>query len=157
VHKALYFTTSVVPGGLLYAPARGRRVAGDNAWMLVNAALVLMMTGPGLALFYGALVRRKNVLGTMMQSFIMAHMVWGKGELLNAFLGGRIATLDSAGGAVVHITSGVSALVCALYLGKRLGYPGEAMKPHSLVLSFIDACLLHDCTANIIFEIGLTV
>ena len=211
--------------------------SGDNAWMLVSAALVLMMTGPGLALFYGGLVRKKNVLGTMMQSFIMmalitvlwavcgysiafgegtpffgdfrylflngvgadpntdyaatipqqtfmifqlmfaiitpalitgafaermrfsamllfmtlwalvvyfpmAHMVWGKGGLLNAFLGGSIPCLDFAGGTVVHITSGVSALVCALYLGKRNGYMVEPMKPHSLVLSFIGACLL---------------
>src|SRR5271165_5873508 len=191
--------------------------AGDNAWMLVSAALVLMMTGPGLALFYGGLVRRKNVLGTMMQSFVlmalvtviwalvgysfafgegptpfvgglnyaflhnvgaapnadyagtipqstfmiyqlmfaiitpalisgataermkfsgtvlfmtlwflvvyapMAHMVWGKGGLLNA-VGGKFPCLDFAGGTVVHVTSGVSALVCALYLGKRAGY-----------------------------------
>src|SRR5262249_42550727 len=51
-------------------------------------------------------------------------------------------TLDFAGGTVVHITSGVSALVCALYLGKRVGYPKQAMPPHSLVLSFIGACLL---------------
>jgi Amt family ammonium transporter len=211
--------------------------AGDNAWMLVSAALVLMMTGPGLALFYGGLVRKKNVLGTMMQSFVlmawitllwgfvgyslafgegspflgdlryvflngvggdpnadyaatipqqtfmvfqlmfaiitpalisgafaermrfsammlfmtlwalvvyfpMAHMVWGKGGLLNAFLGGAIPCLDFAGGTVVHITSGVSALVCALYLGRRHGYMVEPMKPHNLVLSFIGACLL---------------
>ena len=211
--------------------------AGDNAWMLVSSALVLMMTGPGLALFYGGLVRRKNVLGTMMQSFIlmavvtvlwaicgyslafgegspfigdlrylflngvgaepngdyaatipqqtfmvfqlmfaiitpalisgafaermrfsamllfsvlwllivylpMAHMVWGKGGLLNAFLGGTVPCLDFAGGTVVHITSGFSALVCAMYLGKRLGFGGESMKPHSIVLSFIGACLL---------------
>jgi len=216
---------------------RSAQSAGDNAWMLVSAALVLMMTGPGLALFYGGLVRKKNVLSTMMQSFIlmalvtvlwalagyslafgegspflgdlrylllqgvsgapnadyaatipqqtfmvyqlmfaiitpalicgafaermkfsammlfmtlwiflvyfpMAHMVWGKGGFLNAFLGGRIPCLDFAGGTVVHITSGVSALVCALYLGKRHGYPHEPMKPHSLVLSFIGACLL---------------
>src|ERR1700757_3088909 len=213
------------------------RSAGDNAWMLVCAALVLMMTGPGLALFYGGLVRKKNVLATMMQSFAlmaivtllwgfvsyslafgegnsfigglhnaflrgvgaqpdpdyaatiplqtfmiyqlmfaiitpalitgafaermkfsamalfltlwsivvyspMAHMVWGKGGLLNASLGGRFPTLDFAGGTVVHVTSGVSALVCALYLGKRIGYPKEAMPPHSVVLSFIGACLL---------------
>jgi Amt family ammonium transporter len=213
------------------------RSAGDNAWMLVCAALVLMMTGPGLALFYGGLVRKKNVLGTMMQSFIlmavvtvlwaffgyslvfhagsrflgglgyvflrgvgaapdpdyagtipqqtfmvyqlmfaiitpalisgafaermkfkamllfmvlwtvivydpMAHMVWGKGGLLNASLGGAIPTLDFAGGTVVHVTSGVSALVCALYLGKRLGFPKEPMPPHSVVLSVIGACLL---------------
>ncbi len=211
--------------------------AGDNAWMLVSAALVLMMSGPGLALFYGGLVRRKNILGTMMQTFAMmavitvlwalvtyslafgegsafigglhnvllhgvglapdlkyaatiplqtfmvyqlmfaiitpalitgafaermkfsamlvfmilwaimvyspmAHMVWGKGGLLNASLGGRFPCLDFAGGTVVHVTSGVSALVCALYLGKRLGYPKEAMPPHSVVLSFIGACLL---------------
>jgi ammonium transporter, Amt family len=213
------------------------RSAGDNAWMLTSTALVLMMTGPGLALFYGGLVRKKNVLATMMQSFAMmaiitvlwalagyslcfgsgnsfigglhhlllrgvgaqpdadyaatipqqtfmvyqlmfaiitpalitgafaermkfsamaafmilwsilvydpmAHMVWGKGGLLNAALGGRFPTLDFAGGTVVHITSGVSALVCALYLGKRLGYPKQAMPPHSVVLSFIGACLL---------------
>ena len=210
--------------------------AGDNAWMLTSAALVLLMTGPGLALFYGGLVRRKNILGTMMQSFAMmglvsilwafvgyslafghgnifiggfehlflrgvslspnpdyaatipeqtymiyqlmfaiitpalisgafaermkfssmalflslwsllvycpmAHMVWGVGGLLNA-TGDHIPSLDFAGGTVVHITSGVSALVCALYLGKRLGYPHTAMPPHSLVLSFIGACLL---------------
>jgi Amt family ammonium transporter len=69
-------------------------------------------------------------------------MVWGKGGLLNASLGGRFPTLDFAGGTVVHVTSGVSALVCALYLGKRLGYPKVAMPPHSVVLSFIGACLL---------------
>jgi Amt family ammonium transporter len=213
------------------------RSAADNSWMLVSSALVLMMTGPGLALFYGGLVRKKNVLATMMQSFAMmavvtvlwglveyslafgsgsgfigglqhiflrgvgaqpdpdyaatipqqtfmvyqlmfavitpalitgafaermkfsamalfmilwslivyapmAHMVWGKGGLLNAALGGRFPTLDFAGGTVVHITSGVSALVCALYLGKRIGYPREPMPPHSVVLSFIGACLL---------------
>lgn len=211
--------------------------AGDNAWMLVSSALVLMMTGPGLALFYGGLVRKKNVLGTMMQSFIlmaivtllwalfgyslafgegspfigdlrylflngvgaepngdyaatipqqsfmvfqlmfaiitpalisgafaermrfsamvlfsvlwlfivylpMAHMVWGKGGLLNAFLGGSIPCFDFAGGTVVHISSGFSALACAIYLGKRLGFGSESMKPHSMVLSFIGACLL---------------
>jgi len=210
--------------------------SGDNAWMLMSAAMVLLMTGPGLALFYGGLVRRKNVLAIMMQSFTMmglitvlwatvgyslcfggsgpvigdfahaflrgvgvapnpdyaatipqltfmiyqlmfavitpalvtgataermkfsgtvlfmtlwfflvyaplAHMVWGKGGLLNAN-GGRIPCLDFAGGTVVHITSGVSALVCALYMGKRLGFPEQPMPPHSLVLSFIGACLL---------------
>jgi Amt family ammonium transporter len=72
----------------------------------------------------------------------MAHMVWGKGGLLNATLGGRIPTLDFAGGTVVHITSGVSALVCALYLGRRVGYPKEPMPPHSVVLSLIGACML---------------
>jgi Amt family ammonium transporter len=211
--------------------------AGDNAWMLTSSALVLMMTGPGLALFYGGLVRKKNVLATMMQSFALmamisvmwalfgyslafgsgnsfigglehiflrgigaapnanyagtipeqtymvyqlmfaiitpgliagafaermkfsamllftamwsvlvydplAHMVWGQGGFLNAALGGRFPTLDFAGGTVVHISSGVSALVCALYLGKRVGYPKTAMPPHSVTLSFIGACLL---------------
>src|SRR5271165_1293264 len=216
------------------ADAKG---SADNAWMLTSTALVLMMTGPGLALFYGGLVRRKNVLSVMMQSFAMmaiisvlwallnyslafgpgtsfigslhnvflrgvgltpdpdysatiplqtfmiyqlmfaiitpalvtgafaermkfsamaafltlwsivvyspmAHMVWGKGGLLNASLGGRFPCLDFAGGTVVHVTSGVSALVCALYLGKRVGYPKEPTPPHSVVLSFIGACLL---------------
>ena len=72
----------------------------------------------------------------------MAHMVWGKGGLLNASLGGRFPTLDFAGGTVVHITSGISAFICATYLGRRLGYPTEPMPPHSVVLSFIGACLL---------------
>src|SRR5258708_306491 len=211
--------------------------SADNAWMLVSAALVLIMTGPGIALFYGGLVRRKNTLAIMMQSFALmavitvmwalvgyslcfggsgpvignfehaflrgvgaepnadyagtipqmtfmvyqlmfaiitpalitgataermkfsgtvlflmlwflvvyaplAHMVWGKGGFLNASLGGKFPTLDFAGGTVVHISSGVSALVCALYLGKRTGYPKQPMPPHSLVLSFIGACLL---------------
>jgi ammonium transporter, Amt family len=71
----------------------------------------------------------------------MAHMVWGVGGLLNA-AGGHIPSLDFAGGTVVHVTSGVSALVTALYLGKRMGYPRTAMPPHSMVLSFIGACLL---------------
>ncbi len=219
------------------AATKSAQSAGDNAWMLVSAALVLMMTAPGLALFYGGLVRRKNVLGTMMHSFIlmavvtviwamvgyslafggaspylgnfqfalldgvgtapnpdyagtiphatfmiyqlmfaiitpalisgafaermkfsamllftvlwmlvvyfpMAHMVWGKGGMLNAFSGGKIPCLDFAGGTVVHITSGVSALVCAIYLGKRVGYPSPAMKPHNLVLSTIGAGML---------------
>ena len=72
----------------------------------------------------------------------MAHMVWGKGGLLNAFSGGKIPCLDFAGGTVVHITSGVSALVCALYLGKRVGYPTRRCRRTAVVLSFIGACLL---------------
>jgi Amt family ammonium transporter len=218
------------------AAAASARSAGDNSWMLVSSALVLLMTGPGLALFYGGLVRKKNILATMMQSFTMmclvtvlwaiagyslafghgsafiggfqhlflrgvgvtpnadyaatipeqtfmiyqlmfaiitpalicgafaermkfsamalflslwslivycpmAHMVWGVGGLLNSS-GGRFPSLDFAGGTVVHITSGVSALVCCLYLGKRIGYPHTKMQPHSMVLSFIGACLL---------------
>src|ERR1700689_2698989 len=211
--------------------------SADNSWMLVSAALVLLMTGPGLALFYGGLVRRKNMLAIMMQRFMLmagisvlwalvgyslgfggngaviggfepamlrgvgaepnpdyagtipqstfmiyqlmfaiitpalitgataermkfsgtvlfltlwfffvyaplAHMVWGKGGFLNAALGGKFPTLDFAGGTVVHISSGVSALVCALYLGKRTGFPKQPMPPHSLTLSFVGACLL---------------
>jgi Amt family ammonium transporter len=206
--------------------------SGDNAWILVSSALVLMMTGPGLALFYGGLVRKKNMLGTMMQSFAMmalvtvlwalvgyslafsegnsilggfdyafmngvgqeangsiahltfmvfqlmfaiitpalitgafaermkfggmllfmslwlfivylpmAHMVWGPGGFMGA-AGGTLPCLDFAGGTVVHISSGVSALICALYLGKRRGFPNESMKPHNLTLSFVGACLL---------------
>src|SRR5215831_825253 len=59
----------------LEAAAKSAQSAGDNAWMLTSAALVLMMTGPGLALFYGGLVRKKNVLATMMQSFLMMAMI----------------------------------------------------------------------------------
>ncbi|HTY83875.1 MAG TPA: ammonium transporter, partial [Silvibacterium sp.] len=102
------------------------------------------------ALVTGAFAERMKFSGmavflTLWSIFVyspMAHMVWGKGGLLNASLGGRFPCLDFAGGTVVHITSGVSALVCALYLGKRVGYPQEAMPPHSVVLSFIGACLL---------------
>jgi Amt family ammonium transporter len=74
--------------------------------------------------------------------FPVAHMVWGQGGFLNAFQGGTVPVLDFAGGTVVHITSGFSALVTALYIGKRKGYPQEPMMPHSLVLSFVGACLL---------------
>jgi ammonium transporter, Amt family len=211
---------------------------GDNAWLLVSSALVLMMTAPGLILFYGGLVRQKNVLGTMMHSLILmglvsvlwvvfgysmafadgnpffgdplkhfmlrgvgtdpdaayaatvpaqsfmlfqmmfaiitpalisgavaermkfkayllftllwvtliyfplAHMVWGKGGLFNWALGGKVPVLDFAGGTVVHISSGISALVCALMLGKRLGFPREPMPPHNVVLSLIGTGLL---------------
>ena len=59
----------------LQQAVQNAQAAGDNAWMLVSAALVLLMTGPGLALFYGGLVRRKNILGTMMQSFAMMGLV----------------------------------------------------------------------------------
>ena len=66
----------------------------------------------------------------------------GQGGLLNAFTGGKFPCFDFAGGTVVHITSGVSALVCALYLKKRIGYPAEPIRPHSIVISVIGACLL---------------
>ena len=81
----------------LQQAVQNAQMSGDNAWMLVSAALVLLMTGPGLALFYGGLVRRKNILGTMMQSFAMMGLVtilwalvgyslaFGHG---NAFIGG---------------------------------------------------------------------
>ena len=74
----------------------------------------------------------------------MAHMVWGKGGLFNAFMpdGLNFPALDFAGGTVVHVSSGVSALVCALVLGKRRGYGREPMPPHSVVLSVIGAALL---------------
>jgi Amt family ammonium transporter len=102
------------------------------------------------ALISGAFAERMRfsamMLFTVIWSFLvyfpMAHMVWGKSGFLNAYLGGKIPCFDFAGGTVVHITSGVSALVCAMYMGKRDGYPNESMKPHSLVLSFIGACLL---------------
>jgi Amt family ammonium transporter len=234
------------------APSLERRVAqleqsarataaansGDNAWMLVSSALVLMMTAPGLILFYGGLVRTKNVLSTMMHSLVLmalmstlwmvfgyslafgegnaifgnpmqyfllkgvgtapnpdyagtiphqsfmlfqmmfviitpalisgavaerikfsayivfmllwvtivylplCHMVWGKGGYFNWALGGKIPVLDFAGGTVVHISSGVSALVCALVLGKRHGFPQAPMMPHNVVLSLIGTGLL---------------
>src|SRR6201988_5468869 len=77
--------------------------AGDNAWMLVSAALVLMMTGPGLALFYGGLVRRKNVLGTLMHSFILLAMIsvqwvlWGYSIAFGPDIGGVLGSLHYAG------------------------------------------------------------
>src|SRR5256884_118967 len=101
------------------------------------------------ALITGAKAERMKFSGTVLFLTLwflvvyapLAHMVWGKGGLLNA-VGGKFPCLDFAGGTVVHISSGVSALVCALYLGKRSGYPKQPMPPHSLVLSFIGACLL---------------
>jgi len=206
---------------------------GDTAWMLTSAALVLMMTIPGLFLFYGGLVRRKNVLGTIMHSFIivavislqwvlwgyslafgpdiggwigssdwfglngvgpnpnpdyaatiphaafmvyqmmfavitpalitgafaervkfsaflvfivlwatfiydpLAHWVWGVKGVLR-----ELGALDFAGGTVVHISSGASALVAAWMFGKRIGYGVEAMPPHNLPFSVIGAGLL---------------
>jgi Amt family ammonium transporter len=101
---------------------------------LITGAFAERMKFSAMALFM--------VLWSLIVYDPMAHMVWGKGGLLNAALGGIFPTLDFAGGTVVHITSGVSALVCALYLGKRVGYPKEPMPPHSVVLSFVGACLL---------------
>ena len=217
--------------------AASAQASADNGWVLMSSALVLLMTVPGLALFYGGLVRQKNVISTMLKSLIcvgiatllwafvgyslvfgegnafigsldfaflknvgadpnadyaptipqqtfmvfqlmfavitpalitgafaerirfpakiaftclwsivvyypLAHMVWGKGGFLNAVLGGTFPALDFAGGTVVHISSGVSALVCALYLGRRVDYTNEPTPPHSTVLSLIGAALL---------------
>ena len=206
--------------------------AGDTAWLLMSAALVMLMT-PALGFFYGGLVRRKNVLATIMHSFFIlalisvqwvlwgyslafgpdhggliggfdwlalkgvgqapnadyaptvpalafmifqmmfavitpalitgafaerkrfkafviftllwatlvydpvAHWVWGTGGWLRA-----LGTLDFAGGTVVHITSGVSALVAALVLGKRVGYGREALEPHDATMTVLGASLL---------------
>jgi len=205
---------------------------GDTGWMLVATALVMLMT-PGLAMFYGGMVRRKNVLGTMMQSLMalalisiqwvlfgytlafgvtaggvigsldwlglhgvgvaandgyaptiphllfmafqmmfaiitpalifgavaermkfkaflifmllwatlvydpLAHWVWGVGGWLRG-----MGALDFAGGLVVHISAGFTALAAALLLGRRRGYPQEPMPPHNLSLTVIGAALL---------------
>jgi Amt family ammonium transporter len=84
-----------------------------------------------------------TVLWATIVYFPMAHMVWGKGGLFNWFFPEcKIPALDFAGGTVVHISSGVSALVCALVIGKRIGYPGQAMPPHNVVFSMVGAALL---------------
>jgi len=204
--------------------------SGDTAWILVSSALVLCMTFPGLALFYGGLVRSKNVLGTLMHTTIimcvisivwvlwgytlafgpdvggiiggldhlglkgvgtdafpgtgiphllfmvfqlmfaaitvalitgsfaermkftaliafavlwstfiyspLAHWVWGGGWLA------QMGALDFAGGAVVHISSGFGALICAILIGKRTGLGMEAMPPHNLPMAVIGTGLL---------------
>ncbi len=205
---------------------------GDTAWMLISAALVLLMT-PGLALFYGGMVRSKNVLGTIMHSFIimalisvqwvlfgyslafgpdvggiignlswfglngvgldpypdyaatvphqafmiyqamfaiitpalisgaiaermklktfvvftlvwatlvydpLAHWVWGVGGWIR-----KMGALDFAGGSVVHISSGISALAAALLVGKRKGFRSEPMAPHNLPMTITGAAIL---------------
>jgi len=216
------------------APAPASKIdKGDTAWMLTSCALVLLMTAPGLALFYGGMVRQKNALGTLMHSFIimavisiqwvlwgyslafgpdkggiiggldwiglrgvgtepfdaysktiphqvfmlfqmmfaiitpalitgafaerkkfsafllftvlwatfvydpLAHWVWGDGGWLKVR-----GALDFAGGTVVHISSGVSALVCAVVLGKRKGYGHQPMQPHNLPMTVMGAALL---------------
>ena len=82
------------------------------------------------------------VMWTVVVYLPLCHMMWGKGGLFNWSLGGKIPALDFAGGTVVHISSGVSALVCALVLGRRDGYPHEPMMPHNVVFSLIGAGLL---------------
>jgi Amt family ammonium transporter len=212
--------------------------SGDTAWMLTSVALVLLMTIPGLALFYGGMVRKKNVLATLMQSFAitclvtilwviagysLAFMPGGAfiGSLDRLFLNGMLfqkeaakltvshlgvtipesvyvmfqatfaiitpaliagafaermkfsamlwfiglwslvvyspiahmmweptgyfaamGVLDFAGGTVVHINAGIAGLVCALVLGKRIGYGKESMMPHNLTLTLIGASML---------------
>jgi ammonium transporter, Amt family len=74
--------------------------------------------------------------------FPLAHMVWGKGGIFNWALGGKIPVLDFAGGTVVHISSGFSALVCAVLLGKRIGFPSEPMPPHNVVFTLLGAGML---------------
>jgi Amt family ammonium transporter len=203
--------------------------AGDTAWILASAALVMLMTAPGLALFYGGLVSQRNMLSTLMHSFFLlclitvqwvvfgyslsfapgglvggldfvffrgvgqegaplagtvphiafamfqgmfaiitpalitgafaerikfsvfavfsllwativydplCHWVWGGGWL------GAMGTLDFAGGTVVHISSGVSALVAAIMIGHRAGYPRRLFPPHSLTLTLVGGSLL---------------
>ena len=214
--------------------------SGDTAWMLTSTALVLFMTIPGLALFYGGMVRKKNVLATLMQSFAICCVVTVLWVVVgyslaftpgNGFVGGlsrvfltgmnyikgdkattltvsHLATtipesvymtyqmtfaiitpalicgafadrmkfsamlifmslwtiivyspiahmvweptgwlatagiLDFAGGTVVHINAGIAGLVCALVLGKRVGYGKETMAPHNLVLTLVGAAML---------------
>lgn len=215
------------------APALPKIDTGDTAWLLVSTALVLAMTAPGLALFYGGMVRSKNSLGTIMQSFIILCLIsiqwvlWGyslafgpdKGHIIgglewlglngvglepnadygatvphqafmifqmmfavitpalitgafaermkfSSFLvftllwatfiydplahwvwavGGwvrNLGALDFAGGTVVHISSGISALACAIVLRQRLGYGREHMSPHNLPMTVLGASLL---------------
>ena len=215
---------------LFYAPSMVAQEinSGDTSWILTSTALVLFMTLPGLALFYGGLVRSKNVLSVLMQCFAIAclvsvcwvvygyslafkgeglyigdlsalflngierdsmsgsipeslfvmfqmtfaiitpalvvgafaervkfgpicvfsvlwftfvylpacHMVWGGGFLANA------GVIDFAGGLVVHTTCGVGALVAAVMLGNRKGFPGNAMPPHNRTMVMIGACML---------------
>jgi Amt family ammonium transporter len=226
------FAQDAAPDAAAAAPVAPKLDSGDTAWMLTSVALVLMMTIPGLALFYGGMVRKKNVLATLMQSvaitclvtvlwaivgyslaftsgsaylggfdrlllrgmkidgftdlaktipesvymcfqmtfaiitpalicgsmadrmkfsalmwFIalwslvvyapVAHWVWMTDGFLN-----KAGVLDYAGGTVVHINAGVAGLVAALMLGKRRGYPKDAMPPHNLVLTVIGTGLL---------------
>jgi Amt family ammonium transporter len=203
--------------------------SGDTAWLLASAALVMMMTAPGLALFYGGLVSQRNMLSTLMHSFFLLCLIsvqwvlfgyslsFGEGGLIGGFqhllfqgVGqdgaplaatvphlafaayqgmfavitvalitgafaermrfsvfvlfsllwatlvydplchwvwgggwmGRLGVLDFAGGTVVHISSGVSAIVAALVVGKRIGYPVRSFPPHNLTLTLLGGSLL---------------
>jgi len=205
--------------------------AANTSWILTSTALVLFMTIPGLSLFYGGLVRSKNVLSVLMQCFAitcLASIIWfafgyslafGNGDSMNAYIGnldniflanltedsmagdipesvfamfqmtfaiitpalivgafaermrfsamllfsglwlvlvyapithwvwgggwlGEMGLLDFAGGTVVHITAGVGALVAALVLGNRKGFPRQAMPPHNLTMTVTGAGML---------------
>ena len=205
--------------------------SGDTAWILTSTALVLFMTLPGLALFYGGLVRTKNVLSVLMQCFVITcimsvvwvaygySMAFSNGGELNAFVGGfgniflsevtreslsgtlpetvfvmfqmtfaiitpalivggfaermrfssmlifsviwatfvyfpvchwvwgggwlsDLGVLDFAGGIVVHITAGVAAIVCAMVMGNRNGFPTTPMMPHNMTMTVTGACML---------------
>jgi Amt family ammonium transporter len=230
---AAWAQTAPAPAAAAAAAPAAKIDRGDTAWMLTSSALVLMMTAPGLALFYAGMVRQKNALATLMQSFIimalisvqwvlwgytlafgpdlggvigrldwlglagvggapneayaktiphtvfmlfqmmfaiitpalitgafaerkkfsafilftllwatfvydpLAHWVWGDGGWLK-----KLGALDFAGGTVVHISSGVSALVCAVMLGRRKGYGHSPMPPHNLPMTVMGAALL---------------
>ena len=235
--KLLIGTLGLVLVGALGAPEGAfaaetpKLDTGDTAWMLTSTALVLMMTIPGVAMFYGGMVRKKNVLATAMQSFAVAcvmtvlwmiigySLAFTDGGAMNAYVGGldkmllrgigvdtlsgtipetvfmtfqmtfaiitpalitgaladrmkfssllvflslwmilvyapithwvwgggflaEAGVLDFAGGTVVHINSGVAALVGAMVLGRRHGYGTENMAPHNLILSVIGASML---------------
>jgi Amt family ammonium transporter len=230
---AILLLTAAIPAAAQSAAPQAAKVdTGDTAWMLMSTALVMLMT-PGLALFYGGMVRKKNVLGTIMQSFIslavitlvwvlygyslafgpsfhgiigtlewaglahvglepnlqyaptvphqtfmifqmmfaiitpalitgaiaerlkfstylvfmvlwstlvyapVCHWVWNSGGWMHS-----LGALDFAGGLVVHITSGVTALAAVLVIGKRRGHNGELMPPHNLTMTLIGASLL---------------
>ena len=221
----------VLPHGLAYAAEPAKLDGGNTAWMLTSSALVLFMTLPGLALFYGGLVRAQNVLSLLMQCFAIAcvvtiawvvvgySLVFGDGGALNAWYGGfgksflagidaktvkgsipetvfamyqmtfaiitpalvvgayaervkfsgmllfslawlllvycpiahwvwgdgwlqKMGLMDFAGGTVVHLNAGMAALVCAVVLGQRRGFPETPMPPHNLTMTVIGACML---------------
>ncbi len=229
-----YLNTMMAAMMLLFLPVIAQADTldtGDTAWVLTSTALVLFMTLPGLALFYGGLVRAKNVLSVLVQCFVIACVVsilwviygysiaFGDGGSMNAWVGGldnaflanvtrdslsgtlpesvfvmfqmtfaiitpalivggfaermkfssmllfsiiwvsivyfpvchwvwgggwlaEMGLLDFAGGTVVHITAGVAALVCALVMGNRNGFPGTPMMPHNMTMSVTGAGML---------------
>jgi Amt family ammonium transporter len=230
-YLGLALTAVLAASGDALAAETPKLDTGDTAWMLTSTALVLMMTIPGVALFYGGMVRKKNVLATVVQSFAVTcvmtvlwmivgySLAFTDGGAANAFVGGLdkillrgigvdtlsgtipetvfmtfqmtfaiitpalitgaladrmkfssllvflslwmilvyapithwvwgggflgdAGVLDFAGGTVVHINSGVAALVGCIVLGKRRGYGTENMAPHNLVLSVIGASML---------------